>query len=848
MIEDRDHYEAYYANKLWNLLPAVYRSLDTDQFNRFGPLREMVNRIGAQAAILRRSMDRMWQDQSIETCDDWVIPYIGDLLATNLVASLDAAGRRRDVAKTIYYRRRKGTVAVLEEIASNITGWDAKVVEFFRRIARTRHGLDPAIGLALRAGDATDQLQQAEGLIGPLTRTPIGGTARLGNVYGAGKTRSAFDEFFHTADFRYGQGQVGWHNIPRLGVFLWRLISFETGPVTPVAVQGCPGWFTFDPTGRDIPLFALSSRDSDYYATEWVSPIEAQLPTPISQALYDAEAALALQSPPDSPPADSQSAKNLASLLYPNAVAVYPTPAPQSTLDALSPSSVVVRPERGRVAVPGSPPEQVWVNYAYGFGDTTGAGPYDRRPVRASPAQPGTLTGASGSAPFTIPNAGTFSFGDSLTYNTPNNVLMTGDLTIMAANEQRPLLRFVPETDGWTEWTITGHGGDLTLDGLFVSGADLVLSGNFTSVTITCCTFDPGSPPGEKAMATSPLSPPASGMFAISADGRELTPCRLWIEGSIVTLTVQRSVLGPIRTRGAGEVETLSVTDSILQGIPTAGGGSFAAKDIKDPSLLEQVLRAAADPVSACLQLESPPLAQWEENPISSPPAGAALSPAALAALVNALNGLVNGPPLYRTQAFARVPLSSKTRQLQTQVLANPALLPQLNRSLLEDAYPLELADAALAINDRDVVLKRTTVLGRMEVHRLQASECILNDLAVVDDTQHGCVRFTCWTTQSVLPRQFESVQTNPAANLFTSTDFGQPGYGQLLPTADFQIIGAAETASTAAPPTILSGAENGSEMGAFCLAQNSIKEQALLIKYQEYMPFGLVPVLIYVT
>jgi hypothetical protein len=68
----------------------------------------MVNRIGAQAAVLRRSIDRLWQDQSIETCDDWVVPYIADLLATKLVASQDARGQRLDVAKTIYYRRRKG--------------------------------------------------------------------------------------------------------------------------------------------------------------------------------------------------------------------------------------------------------------------------------------------------------------------------------------------------------------------------------------------------------------------------------------------------------------------------------------------------------------------------------------------------------------------------------------------------------------------------------------------------------------------------------------------------------------------------------------------------------------------
>src|SRR5215469_12107062 len=146
MPDDRDHYSIYYADKLWNLIPGVYRAEDSNVFGVNGPLREMVNRIGAQAAIVRRSIDRLWEDQSIETCDDWVISYIADLLATKLVSSLDARGQRIDVAKTIYYRRRKGTLAVLEEIAANITGWDARVVEFFRRLARTRHNFDPPIG------------------------------------------------------------------------------------------------------------------------------------------------------------------------------------------------------------------------------------------------------------------------------------------------------------------------------------------------------------------------------------------------------------------------------------------------------------------------------------------------------------------------------------------------------------------------------------------------------------------------------------------------------------------------------------------------------------------------------
>src|ERR1700759_2902359 len=103
-----DPYRIYYADKLWSLLPAIYRTLDTDQFNANGPLRELVNRIGAQAANVRRNIDRLWEDQSIESCDDWVIPYIGALLATNLVPGLDPRGQRLDVANTISYRRRKG--------------------------------------------------------------------------------------------------------------------------------------------------------------------------------------------------------------------------------------------------------------------------------------------------------------------------------------------------------------------------------------------------------------------------------------------------------------------------------------------------------------------------------------------------------------------------------------------------------------------------------------------------------------------------------------------------------------------------------------------------------------------
>src|ERR1700733_4686870 len=169
MAEVQDGYDSYYAERLWQMLPAVYRTDDTDSLVNPGPLRELLNRIGAQVAVVRRSIDRLWADQSIETCDDWVIPYIGVLLSVNLVNHLDPQAQRIDVAKTIHYRRRKGTLDVLEELARDVTGWTAHVVGASRPPPRPRPARAPAVGPAAfpRASPAeVARLLQTEGLTG----------------------------------------------------------------------------------------------------------------------------------------------------------------------------------------------------------------------------------------------------------------------------------------------------------------------------------------------------------------------------------------------------------------------------------------------------------------------------------------------------------------------------------------------------------------------------------------------------------------------------------------------------------------------------------------------------------
>jgi hypothetical protein len=141
--------------------------------------------------------------------------------------------------------------------------------------------------------------------------------------------------------------------------------------------------------------------------------------------------------------------------------------------------------------------------------------------------------------------------------------------------------------------------------------------------------------------------------------------------------------------------------------------------------------------------------------------------------------------------------------------------------------------ERALSLTNGAIALSRCTVLGKVEVHRLDASESILHDVATVDDTQHGCVRFTAWSSGSKLPRKYESAPISPQADLFGSRAFGQPAFAQLIATA-----GAA----------ILEGAEDGSEMGAFCREKSAIKERSILIKYQEYLPLGLEPSIVHVT
>src|SRR6185437_13084515 len=106
---------------------------------------------------------------------------------------------RRDVANTIRDRRRKGTLSLLEQIASDVAGWPARAVEFYTLLGwfQNINALHLKRGRTgnLRDGDALERLN------GP------------------------FDELVHTVEVRSIASHLtqGRYNIPSVGLFVWRL-------------------------------------------------------------------------------------------------------------------------------------------------------------------------------------------------------------------------------------------------------------------------------------------------------------------------------------------------------------------------------------------------------------------------------------------------------------------------------------------------------------------------------------------------------------------------------------------------------------------------------------------------
>jgi hypothetical protein len=240
-----------FTQRLYERIPANYRVYDAE---RGQPLLALMRTIAGPVSALRRDLDALWDNFFIETCDDWVVAYLGALVGTNALVHPVGRSNRLDVASTIDWRRRKGTPAMLAELATAVTEWPADLGEFFTMLGWSEN---------------MNHVRAARTL-----------TADLRDPYALGLLGTARDPFAHAADFRTSApldqaravrgaltsrlswGTPGRYTIKNAGFFARRLQTFANLGATPSGARpGVPApanrrCWRFDPLDRDVPLFA----------------------------------------------------------------------------------------------------------------------------------------------------------------------------------------------------------------------------------------------------------------------------------------------------------------------------------------------------------------------------------------------------------------------------------------------------------------------------------------------------------------------------------------------------------------------------------------------------------------
>src|SRR5947207_2594360 len=98
------------------MLPAQVRARDAASG---GLLTAMVEAVAGELDILERDIDALYASWFIETCAEWVVPYLADLVGvTDLPPDLPGVtSRRAFAANTVRYRQAKGTLGAVEQVA-----------------------------------------------------------------------------------------------------------------------------------------------------------------------------------------------------------------------------------------------------------------------------------------------------------------------------------------------------------------------------------------------------------------------------------------------------------------------------------------------------------------------------------------------------------------------------------------------------------------------------------------------------------------------------------------------------------------------------------------------------------
>lgn len=534
-------------DRLYDLLPVIHRRRDAEQGY---PLRALLQVIAEQVEVVEDDIDQLYENWFIETCDDLVVPYLGDLIGYTSAAAAGEPGNgtspgrrklerilvpRREVANTIRYRRRKGTLALLELLAHDVAGWPSRAVEFYRLLAWAQplnhQRLSRGRSADLRDGDALDLLDG-----------PFDATAHTVDVRRLGSTRTR-----------------GRHNIPSVGLFVWRLKAYSVSHAPAYCYESYgSSSFTFSVLGNDAPLFTRPSPEPspDHIA----GPLN--VPAPIRRRALERNV-------------EAYYGNGRSFAIWVDGWAGHSdaAPLPPETIIAADLTGWAYHPPRGRVAVDpvlgriAFPPRQlprngVWVSYHYGFSDDMGGGEYDR-----------TLSQPAGAVIYLVgqdeelvrvgdalarwrqeqPQHAVIEITDSGVY-LEQIVVELGEgqsLQLRAANLTRPVLRLMDwQTARPDALAVAGAPGSrFTLDGLLVAGRSVRCEGPLAELTVRHCTLVPGWTLGANCEPLRPTEP-----------SLELTDTR-------ARVTIERSILGSIQI-SQDEVGTdpipILISDSLL--------------------------------------------------------------------------------------------------------------------------------------------------------------------------------------------------------------------------------------------------------------------------------------------
>lgn len=355
---------------LYQRLPGYFREADTAAG---GVARALLDLIAIEADRIGAQIDEMGESWFIETCPDWAVPYIADLLGVPLthdvrvgeqLASL--VSQRARVANTIRYRRRKGTTSVLESFAFDVSGWRTVAVEEFERLLTTQH------------------------LAHVRTHLPNTVDVRAGENLEA--TPGPFAVHAHTVDVRnvaLDRPRPASHpNVPNVTLHSYRTDGLLV-PLATAQPADAPGRYRIDLLGRDVALVNPPVHDPGVE----VRASEDEVPAPLRrrrlrQQLGARRAALAGGRPDPAPRWTTRPPFQV--LLVPqagdNPVPVDATQVEVCCLDPWkgpSPAGRVrVDPVAGRVVMPAPEPHRVLVTASPGGVAGVGAGPAPRPATR----------------------------------------------------------------------------------------------------------------------------------------------------------------------------------------------------------------------------------------------------------------------------------------------------------------------------------------------------------------------------------------------------------------------------------------------------------------------------------